>query len=49
MVVAQVSGDAPATDPQVIVDLNQRLLRDLDTAHHPGISLQVEDHETTTR
>ncbi len=49
MVVGYLAGDAPATDPQVIVDLSQRLLRDLDATTYPGLSLQVEDYETTTR
>ena len=49
MVVGYQAGDAPALDPAEVVDLNQRLLRALDATAHPGLSLQVEDHETTTR
>ena len=49
MLVGYLAGDAPATDPSDVVALNQRLLRDLDGATYPGLSLQVEDHETNTR
>ena len=49
MVVAHLAGDAPALDPQAIVSLNQRLLRELDPARYPGIALQVEELEATTR
>ena len=49
MVVGYLAGDAPARDPSDVVALNQRLLRDLDGATYPGLSLQVEDHETTMR
>ena len=49
MVVGYLPCDGPATDPQVIIDLNHRLLGALDAATYPGLSLQVEDFETTTR
>jgi len=49
LVVAHLAGDAPAMDAHAIVALNQRLLRELDAVRYPGIALQVEDLEATTR
>jgi hypothetical protein len=49
LLVGYVAGDTPATDPSDVVALNHRLLRDLDGATYPGLALQVEDRETTTR